>query len=99
MHSAATALIAILSNSAPFSATAADESGEWIRLDSSLPDEQLFRALKGAWARLGTPISADFALLFCRSEPDSGVWLHHLSTPALKADYWTGCHEIPNWNV
>lgn len=98
MQPAAKMMIQALRSAALFNAIPKDGTGEWIKLTSPLPDDALFRILQTVWPRLSWDQVASFALLLCRSNPDKGVWLHHLSTPALKADYWSGCHDIPHWN-
>jgi hypothetical protein len=80
-------------------ATCADGRGEWFVLKSNhFLDELLFVKLKGNWLQI-VPLAEtrNFVLILCRSGPNSGVWLHHLSTPVLRADYLPGCHDVISW--
>jgi hypothetical protein len=80
-------------------ATCTDGRGEWVLLKSrQSPDQLLFEKLKFSWPQLVPFADARrFALIFCSSGPNSGIWLHYLATPALCAEYLPGCHKIDSW--
>lgn len=71
--------------------------GEWIRLEAEhLDDSALYSAIAKKWGRTAGYINK-FALLYCHTGNDAGVWLHYLSTPALRAEYRVGCFSVPTW--
>jgi hypothetical protein len=80
-------------------ATCADGRGEWFVLKSDhFMDELLFGKLKSNWPQIVPPAETrNFSLILCRSGPNPGVWLHHLSTPMLRTDYLPGCHDVISW--
>lgn len=73
---------------------------EWIRLRSaSMPDIVVFNNLKSSWTQIVPPEDrGSFALINCRTGLHYGLWLHHLATPALRAEYQSGFHEIVSWS-
>ena len=74
-----------------------DDTGEWIQLiPVDLTDDELYSLLKSNWSRIIGYIH-QFALLYCRTGEDSGVWLHYLPTTALRGQYLRGCFELPEW--
>ena len=77
----------------------ADGRGEWVLLKSaSCSDQFLFDMLKLGWPTFVPFAEARrFALIYCWSGPNSGIWLHYLATPALCAEYLPGCHKIVSW--
>jgi hypothetical protein len=83
----------------PVTVTCTDGRREWFLLRSTqFPDQLLFEKLKFNWRQFVPFADAGrFALIFCRSGPNSGVWLHYLATPALRGEYLPGCHEIASW--
>lgn len=83
----------------PVTVTCPDGRSEWFLLSSTqFPDQLLFEKLKFNWRQFVTFAEAGrFALIFSRSGPHSGVWLHYLATPTLCAEYLPGCHEIASW--
>jgi hypothetical protein len=88
-----------LNRAYPVTATSTDGRGEWVLLKSEMfPDRFLFDRLKLDWPQF-VPYaeSRRFALIFCRTGPNSGVWLHYFATPTLRTDYLPGCHEIVSW--
>jgi hypothetical protein len=84
----------------PVTATCPDGRGEWLLLESEeFSDRLLFDKLKLSWSQFA-PYAEDerFALIFCRSGLNSGVWLHYLATPKACAEYLPGCHEVVSWD-
>jgi hypothetical protein len=83
----------------PVTVTCTDGRGEWVLLKSrQFPDQLLFERLKFNWSQLMPYTQATcFSLIFCLFGPHSGVWLHCLATPALRAEYLPGCHKIDSW--
>jgi hypothetical protein len=83
----------------PVIAESTDDRGEWILLKSSfLPDQILFERLQRSWRDIVLPKDrASFALVHCRFGHKPGVWLHHLSTPTLCAEYLAGCYAVESW--
>ena len=74
-----------------------NDDGEWIRLEAEdLDDADLYRVIVRKWGRTAGYINK-FALVYCHTGDDSGVWLHFLSTPALRAEYRVGCFSVPTW--
>jgi len=73
--------------------------GEWVSLKSQFfSDDRLFGRLNLLWHQIVHPTDhANFALIYCRSGLHPGVWLHHLATPVLRAEYLHGRHEIDSW--
>jgi hypothetical protein len=75
-----------------------DGTGEWFLLESDDHyDDQLYWTLNRNWAQIVGPNMHQFALVYCQTEPDSGTWLHHLSTPDLQDEYAPGSHRIDRW--
>lgn len=76
-----------------------DDRGEWVLLKSAtFRDAVLFERLQNRWRDIvPQDHRANFALIHCRFGHDPGVWLHHLSTPTLCAEYLPGCHSIESW--
>jgi len=75
-----------------------DDSGEWFSLESEdLYDDQVYSALIGKWQRIVGPHMRKFALIYCESEPESGLWLHYLSTEDMQNEYACGCYWLKSW--
>jgi len=75
-----------------------DGTGEWFLLESDdYYDDQLYWALHRSWAQIVGPNMQQFALVYCQAEPDSGTWLHYLSTQDLQDEYAPGNHRLDNW--
>ena len=75
-----------------------NDDGEWIQLWSdSLTDADLYRALVKKWGKTAGYINK-FALIYCHTGDDSGVWLHYLSTQELRTEYRVGCFALPSWD-
>ncbi len=76
-----------------------DDNNEWIFLKPRVMTEwNLFRRLNLRWPRIVPPEEQpNFALTYCHFGQNRGLWLHHLATLQLRADYEPGCHEIYYW--
>jgi len=81
------------------SATCSDGRGEWFVVKSDqFPDQVLFNRLQAGWSQIVPAVQrGSFALILCRGGPNSGVWLHYLSTPLLRSEYLAGCYDIISW--
>jgi hypothetical protein len=81
----------------PVTATCTDDRDEWTLLRSKqFVNQSLFERLKFNWQFVTSGETDRFALIFCRSGPNSGVWLHDLAAPAF-GEYLPGCHVIESW--
>ena len=79
-------------------ATDYDGTGEWFLLESdTYYDDQLYWTLNRSWAQIVGPNMQQFALLYCQSDPDSGTWLHYMSTQDLQDDYSPGSYRLDSW--
>jgi hypothetical protein len=75
-----------------------DYPGEWFALESNdYWDYELYNVLKKKWTSLVCPYSSRFALIYCESGIDCGVWLHHLNAADKPSDYLTGPHYVSEW--
>jgi hypothetical protein len=67
---------------------------EWFLLESAdLEDYDLYDLLRRNWHGIVGLGGKDFALIYCRHDPDSGVWLHYSPKPY----FVPGCRQIPSW--
>ena len=74
-----------------------NDDGEWIRLSSEqLPDRKLYDKLMNRWAGIAGYIHK-FALVYCHTGDEAGVWLHYLDTQQLRSEYQVGCFSVPTW--
>jgi hypothetical protein len=55
----------------------------------------LFDKLRRDWSNIVGSELMKFALIYSKSGPNAGVWLHYLGTPAIRGEYEHGIHEIP----
>jgi hypothetical protein len=91
-------VIARINKITPVSDEDYDGSGEWVYIESDdLWDHQLLDKIRRNWSSITGQYAHDMAVYYCQGGPDSGVWLHHLSTPELRADNYCGCHQLPSW--
>jgi hypothetical protein len=76
-----------------------DQTNEWLQLRSvSVRDYELYQQLRFRWPQIAGPFLNQFALVLCKSPPNAGVWLHHLSDAALQRMYPAGCFEVAAWS-
>ncbi|MCU1273459.1 MAG: hypothetical protein JWO48_890 [Bryobacterales bacterium] len=98
MASALDQVISRISQVANTSAEDYDGTGEWFSLESDdYYDDELYWTLNRKWAQIVGPYMRHFALLYCQGGPDSGTWLHYLSTQDLRAEYAPGSHRLESW--
>lgn len=73
---------------------------EWLHIKSStgLSDSMLYGRLQPRWAQIVGPNGDSFALLLCRAGHKAGLFLHHLSTPDLRANFDKGCDIVDSWD-
>ena len=75
-----------------------DGNGEWFLLESDdYYDDELYWTLNRKWHQIVGPNMREFALIYCEAEPESGTWLHHLSTRDLQNEYAPGSHRLESW--
>jgi len=72
-----------------------DLQGQWFRIKAATSsDSDTYGKLASAWDRIVGGDGACFALLYWPSGPYTGVWLHFLSTDALRREFACGCHKV-----
>jgi hypothetical protein len=75
-----------------------DGTSEWFFLESDdYYDDELYWTLNRKWAQIVGPNMRQFALIYCGAEPESGTWLHYLSTKDLQNEYAPGSHRLESW--
>jgi hypothetical protein len=75
-----------------------DDTGEWFALESNhMGDRELYNFLESQWGGIVGAHANHFALIYCQSEPEAGVWLHFLSTAEDRREYAPGCHIIQSF--
>ena len=71
-----------------------EDDGDWFRLKSDeLPDHQVFKRLRNNWKAIARGNQSSFALIYCGTGADRGIWLYHRKT-VMKASYPPGCHQV-----
>lgn len=92
------AVLANIRLTVPIDTSPFDQGNEWLQLRSQrLADYDLFQKLRFQWPQLVGPHGSAFALVLCKTPPNAGVWLHHLSDANLQRQYAAGCFEVAVW--
>jgi hypothetical protein len=87
-------VLAQINQTTPVEVENEDGQAEWFLLESAdLEDSELYDILDRNWPRIVGVQGGSFALIHCRNEPNSGVWLHYFTTK----QYAPGCHEVATW--
>ncbi len=92
-------VLARINKITPVSTDDWDGTGEWIYLESEeLWDADLLAKLRRNWGVITGPFAHHFALVYCHDEPESGIWLHYLSSYEQRSEYACGCHQVSSWS-
>ena len=75
-----------------------DPGTEWVQISSSyLSDADLFGELEARWDSIASEGYENFALIYCRSGPYPGVWIHHLCELWHAEEYDYGTFTVSSW--